>query len=157
MRQWPKAMIATLAAVVLAHPGAAQTPPPTLESLAAAWSGTTRAPSCKTATHMWDPKEVIGQLCVWRQSAFKWAPYELGGHRPPGGTALAELTWNRSMPDSAAALVRLRDSLITAFAGYALQVHECPGNARFWQAAGFYVHFTLGARHGNHKGSSAWG
>ena len=115
---------------------------PTLETLAAAWSGT-RSPQCVTE-HVDPVVPIVSELCVWRHSSESWAPYEVGGHRRPGH-ALEELTWTKGVADSAAALA-LRDSLSRAFTTYPLRAFACPDDARFWQAAGLYVHFGIGGR-----------
>ncbi len=116
---------------------------PTLESLAVAWSGSTTAPLCTTEAAALDAR-IVSEVCIWRRSRESWAPYELGGHRQ-SGHPLAELTWHTSVGDSTLARA-FRDSVGRTLRAYPLQTHECPDAGRFWQAAGMYIHFTIGGR-----------
>ncbi len=132
--------VAALLAGGSAH---AQAALPTLEALASAWEGSAAAPQCVTERAT-PGLPVVSELCVWRHSRESWAPYELGGHRR-SGHSLGELSWYRSVRDSTAALT-FRDSLDRALGAFPLRAQECPGHARFWQAPGLYIHFTIGGR-----------
>ena len=114
---------------------------PTLEQLAAAWSGGRADATCRSSG---SAGEYAGPMrgaehCEWPTVSRGAHAGTVTGTRDSLGV-LRSLTWQRSVPDSATA-AQLVDSLGVALAAAGLTSYSCRGGGRRWQRAGLGVQF----------------
>ena len=116
-------------------------PRPTLVALAAAWSAGRAEPVCQSR----GPRgEYLGPIpgaeyCHWPTVARDLGVGTVSGHRDGVG-GLTEITWDRTLPDTAAA-ARLADSLGTALTARGLRERPGRGGGRRWESAALGVQF----------------
>ena len=114
---------------------------PTLEQLAAAWSGGRSDPTCRSSGPGGEYAGPIrgAEHCEWPAVSRGAHSGTVTGTRDSLGV-LRSLTWQRSVPDSATA-AQLVDSLARALSAAGLTSHPCRGGGRRWQRTGLGVQF----------------
>lgn len=122
---------------------------PSLEEIAAAWSGGRSDPTCRaTGPGGKQMGPVRGaEHCEWPTVSRGGHSGAVTGTRDSLGV-LTSLTWQRSVPDSAAA-AQLVDSLARALAAAGLTSYSCRGGGRRWQRIGLGVQFMPVATEAN--------
>lgn len=116
---------------------------PSLDSLAAAWSGSGSAPSC-TPSLGGDPvmRALGSEECVWSRTAYHGGWAQVTGTRY-AQTGLASISWALQMKSREDALV-LRDSLGQELRKRGLAEYPCVNEGRRWQRPGLGVEFYIG-------------
>ena len=124
----------------------AQAAPPSLESLAAAWSAGHSRPTC-TPSAQGDPvARALGtEQCTWPRIKYAGGSAQVTGtqHRSVG---LTLISWELRVATHASALA-LRDSLSLAFRHLGLKEYNCRNEGRRWQQRGLGVELHIGVVH----------
>lgn len=124
----------------------AQAAPPSLESLAAAWSAGHSRPTCTLAPQRDPVTRALGtEQCTWPRIAYAGGSAQVTGtrHRSIG---LTLITWELRVATRASALA-LRDSLSRAFRHLGLREYNCLNEGRRWQEPGLGVELDIGVVH----------
>lgn len=125
---------------------AAQAAPPSLESLAAAWSAGHARPTCTPAPQRDPVTRALGtEQCTWPRIKYAGGSAQVTGtqHRSIG---LTIVTWELRVATRASALA-LRDSLSRALRHLGLREYKCLDEGRRWQQPGLGVELEIGVVH----------
>jgi hypothetical protein len=124
----------------------AQAAPPSLASLAAAWSGGHSRPTCTAAPQRDPVTRALGtEECTWPRIEYAggWAQVTGTQHRSIG---LTLISWQLRVATRASALA-LRDSLSRVFQHLGLAEYTCADEGRRWQQPGLGVELHIGVVH----------
>ena len=124
----------------------AQAAPPSLASLATAWSAGHSRATCTPAPHRDPVTRALGtEECVWPRIRYAGGSAQVTGtrHRTIG---LTLISWELRVQTRASALA-LRDSLSRAFRHLGLAEYDCGDEGRRWQQAGLGVELHIGVVH----------
>jgi hypothetical protein len=124
----------------------AQAAPPSLASLAAAWSGGHSRPTCTSGPQRDPATRALGtEECTWPRIKYAGGSAQVTGtqHR---GVGLTLISWELRVATRASAIA-LRDSLSQAFRHLGLTEYRCLEEGRRWQQPGLGVELHIGVAH----------
>lgn len=138
----------SLAAVFFTLLGAApellsQETAPSLDSLAATWSGGQSTPICTPSLSRDPIAQALGtEECVWPRIVYRGGWAQVTGTRYQR-TGLTSISWALQMRSRESAIA-LRDSLSVELRKRGLAEYSCVNDARRWQRPGLGIEFYMG-------------